>query len=470
MHCLSRFAVVIALLLSLASPTLAQTFNSGSTGADGPFNPSCTPTPCTVTVTVPPSGVFNFTTVGIAAGITVKFAPNATNTPVTMLASGNVTIAGTIDVSAVAGAAASTGTSLVPNGGAAGPGGYPGGSGTNALTSGTGGAGLGPGGGGGGAGSVGAGGGGGFGSVGGNGGACCGGTGGAGGASYGAPTLLPLLGGSGGGGGGANFGATGGGGGGGGGGVLIASSGTITLTGSLLARGGGGGGASCYIGYGGGGSGGAIRLIATSVTGTGGTISVAGGAAGGGCVSASGVGAPGRIRVEAFSNTATVNYSSAPAFDQPSIVALGSTPSLRITAVAGVATPVSPTGSYSAPDLTLPSSTTNPVAVALAAANIPPGTVVTVVSSGLQGGITSATATLSGTASASTATANLAIPTNGPTVLTASCTFTLASLGEAPFYAGGEPVERVRVTATAGRPAEVVYLTQSGREIVASAR
>src|SRR2546426_7803068 len=90
---------VVAALLSLATPIGAQTFSSGSTGVDGPFNPTCAPTPCTVTVPLPASGAFNFTTVTIPTGITVKFARNQANTPVTMLASGDVTIAGKIDVS-----------------------------------------------------------------------------------------------------------------------------------------------------------------------------------------------------------------------------------------------------------------------------------------------------------------------------------------------------------------------------------
>jgi hypothetical protein len=80
---------------------MAQTFNSGSTGADGALNPAAN-----TTLALPASGVFNYTTVTIPAGVTVT--PNAGNTPVTILASGNVTIAGTIDVS---GSAAGTGSS-----------------------------------------------------------------------------------------------------------------------------------------------------------------------------------------------------------------------------------------------------------------------------------------------------------------------------------------------------------------------
>ena len=332
------------------------------------------------------------------------------------------------------------------------------------LVSPIGGAGLGPGGGSG-ATSV-SGGGGGFGAAGGN-----GTDGAAGGPAYGAPTLLPLIGGSGGGGGSAAFGFTSAGGGGGGGALLIASSGTVTLTGNLLAQGGHGGNMYCYVDawYGGGGSGGGIRLVATTITGTGGTISVAGGVGGGGCTGNGGTGAVGRIRVEGISNTSTVTYNTPPSLNQPTLVALPNTPSLTITSIAGTATPASPTGSYSTPDITLPSSTTSPVNVAVAASNIPPGTLVTVTSSGLAGGTTSATATLSGTSTSSTASANLTIPTNEPTVITVSCTFMLSAAGSGPVYAHGEEVERVRVSATLGGPSQIAYVTRSGRELVMTA-
>src|SRR5262245_14003597 len=82
--------VGLAMMLGTATPAPAQTFTSGSTGADGAFNP---PTG-TTTLTLPPGGVFNFTTINIPAGATVRFTRNASNTPVTMLASGNVTIGG----------------------------------------------------------------------------------------------------------------------------------------------------------------------------------------------------------------------------------------------------------------------------------------------------------------------------------------------------------------------------------------
>ena len=78
-------SVLLAILW--AWPVSAQTFSSGSTGADGVFAPTAS-----TTVPLPPSGVFNFTTVTIPAGVTVTFARNAANTPVTILATGDVTV------------------------------------------------------------------------------------------------------------------------------------------------------------------------------------------------------------------------------------------------------------------------------------------------------------------------------------------------------------------------------------------
>src|SRR5262249_3695116 len=119
-------AIGLAMTLAASVPASAQSFSSGSTGADGALNAAAG----TTTLTVPPSGVFNFTTVNVPSGATVKFTRNATNTPVTMLATGNVTIAGIIDLSGTVGGAGRSGSVAVgPTGGAGGPGGFDGGSG-----------------------------------------------------------------------------------------------------------------------------------------------------------------------------------------------------------------------------------------------------------------------------------------------------------------------------------------------------
>jgi hypothetical protein len=193
--------VVGALMLAaVAGPAVAQTYDSGSTGVDGAFtlpNATC-PTSPNCTLTVPASGEFNFTTVTIPSPWVVKFNKNTANTPVVIRASGNVTIAGTIDVSGVAGGTGATNFSILgPNGGIGGPGGFNGGAGANGIVSTIGGAGTGPGGGAGGDWISGQG------TGGGGGGFVLPGTNAptgtaAGGPAYGTASLLPLVGGSGG--------------------------------------------------------------------------------------------------------------------------------------------------------------------------------------------------------------------------------------------------------------------------------
>ena len=107
------------------------------------------------------------------------------------------------------------------------------------------------------------------------------------------------------------------------------------------------------------------------------------------------------------------------------------------------------------------------MSVGLAAGNIPLGTTVSVTVKPLNGAASSSTSTaLAGTLGASTASASLTIPTGQPSVISASATFTLASLpGAGPLFVEGEQIERVRVAAVLGGPSRVVYITRSGREI-----
>lgn len=221
-----------------------QPFDAGSTGADGALNVTSNRT-----LNMPPDGVFHFTTINVAAGTQLTFNRNPLNTPVYLLAQGNVTINGTVDVTG------GVGNNISP--GRGGPGGFDGGyPGLDVNT--PNGSGLGPGGAGGGV-------------------ACCSAsTVGAGGyatiggqaistnkgAVYGSPLLIPMVGGSGGGGHSGNtFG-----GGGGGGAILIASNTRIDINGAGTVRANGGG--NCGIAPN-GGSGGAIRLVAPLVTGNG---------------------------------------------------------------------------------------------------------------------------------------------------------------------------------------------------------
>src|SRR5205814_7558464 len=87
------FAKYFVLAVAMPLGNAQAAFSSGSTGADGAFNPTTS-----VALQVPPDGKFNYTTINIPFGVTVTFTRNARNTPVYILATGNVTINGNIDV------------------------------------------------------------------------------------------------------------------------------------------------------------------------------------------------------------------------------------------------------------------------------------------------------------------------------------------------------------------------------------
>ncbi len=453
----------------------AAAFDSGSTGDDGEFAPTSN-----TTRQIPESGIFNFTTVNIPSGVTVTFTKNSKNTPVTILATGNVTISGNINVNG------ENGNNIMP--GAGGPGGFDGGVGgwVNQIGK----KGEGPGGGTGGSPKTdwdrgaGCGGGGGFFGGGGGGGTYTSDSpGGAGGITYGNERILPLIGGSGGAGGGGTNTYSGGAGGGGGGAIVIASSNTINVTGAITANGGNGANgenysSGCsgyyYAGAGGGGSGGSIRLIANTISGNG-TISATGGGGGSGYQRSDtcwariygGGGSVGRIRLEAVSVTRTAGTNPSFSLGFPYAAVPTNVPTLTITSVGGVEVPAVTTGSYRNPDVMLPFNVKNPMTVVVTAANIPVDNRVTVKASPQVGLVSSGTGSLSGTDTSSTASVQLNISTAYPSVLTASVTFQLASLGIGLIYAQGEPVEKVRVEAAMGGGSTMTYITASGKEIPA---
>lgn len=307
---MKRIQALCAIVLVGALPALvqAQGFSSGSTGADGALNVTSD-----TTLNVPPNGIFNFTTINVASGMTLSFNRNALNTPVYLLATGDVTVAGTINVDG------GVGTSNPPVGGAGGPGGFDGGM-PGFISIGPG-AGYGPGAGKGGTHST--------------SGASIAGAGAYAevstsnstnnGTAYGSPLLVPMLGGSGGGG---STGNPGTGGGGGGGALLIASSTRIAITGTLNARGG------SQPGSNGHGSGGAIRLLSPVVSGTG-SLNVTGGAWG----PAAG---HGRIRIDTIDRRdLRLNFNPLSAANVGSFMAVFSnpTPRLDILNAAGTAIP-----------------------------------------------------------------------------------------------------------------------------------
>ena len=90
----------------------ALAFTSGSTGALGAFAPVSN-----TTVVLPPDGILNYTTVTIPSGVTVTFQPNSANTPVTLLAQGNITIGGQLYVNGANGLGATPAGSAVQLGG-----------------------------------------------------------------------------------------------------------------------------------------------------------------------------------------------------------------------------------------------------------------------------------------------------------------------------------------------------------------
>ena len=487
------FTLKRAMLASLCfAPAWAFAFNSGSTGADGAFNPTVN-----TVVQLPDSGVFNFTTVNIPAGVTVSFKKNATNTPVVMLASGNVTIAGTLSVagrnSADVGAAGdgNIGDDGMP--GVGGPGGYDGGAGGQPSANKRGGAGLGPGGGDGGS----------YGSYNCYSGGCGYGGAGAGysaagtpnqavaslcgsanptcynnvsavtgGVAYGSNVLLPLLGGSGGGGGAAGLNFAGSGGGGGGGAILIASSGTVSVTGTIYAYGGNSGAASGAGagGTGGSGSGGAIRIVATTISGNG-TIHALAGNVGSNAntgLQNGGKAADGRIRLEAETFTRTAASTPPHSFGAPGTLFVAGLPTLAISSVAGTPVPANPTGNA---DVTLPANTPNPVTIVFNTTGVPVGnTIKLTVTPANAAPITVVSPALTGSTDNATASVSVTLP-SGPSVLSATTTYTIvAALGDLmSTYAQGERVEKITLAATLGGASRMKLITVSGKEYDAPA-
>jgi hypothetical protein len=319
----SLFGVVVAagtLLLGI-TPLHAQNFDSGSNGSDGAFTMSQS-----TTLDVPPDGIFNFTTVTMTGG-NLTFRRNALNTPVFILATGDITIS---NANALVDGA--DGTSNPPAGGAGGPGGFDGGDpGVQSIPPGHG---HGPGGGAGGDANAG-------GTANTSAGAAAYGSvssqpSASDGAVYGSPLLIPIVGGSGGGGGVGSGTSPGVGGAGGGGAILMASNTRIQINagGGVFAR-----GANNSFPHTGTGSGGAIRLVAPVVAGNA-TLNVSGGASSGANDTRTDVAGHGRIRIDTIDRTGIrFNFAPLAAFSIGSFMAVFPpvVPKLAITNVAGQA-------------------------------------------------------------------------------------------------------------------------------------
>jgi hypothetical protein len=335
--------------------------------------------PKTFTPPLDPAGdnIFNFTTITIAAGVTVKLTGDVLNGPVVWLAQGAVTINGTIDLSGQNGFIASNTTQrtiTIPGAGGYG-GGYP------AVGANPAGAGLGPAGGG-------------------TSTSTCNNSNAGYGGFTGNQFLVPLVGGSGAGANGPNAGGAGG------GAILIASSVSISGTGSIKAN--GGAAVSSSGSESNGGAGGAIRLVAPAVA-----LSGVLNASSGSATSCTNAGIPsptGVVRIEGFQigaiNAQGTLYTATPygLFLSPAGV-----PTVKVISVGGNLVATSPTGTFTVPDVTVNSN--GPLTVAIQAANVPVGTVVTLVIFSENGPDQTILSTpLAGTLTSSTATASVTLP------------------------------------------------------------
>jgi hypothetical protein len=404
-------------ILSLAATTHAQTFSSGSTGADGALDLSTSGcsniAPNVCVVQLPESGVLNYTTVSIPSGKLLVFKRNYRNTPVYMLAQSNVDIAGDVYVSGgnlgfSSGCNTSSCEGRVP-----GPGGFYGGM--------PGQAGFGPGGG---AGDPNV--------AGGN------------GQWVGSLSLVPVIGGSGGGGGGGL-------GGGGGGAIVIASSTSITFkSGRIFADG-------SRVNLGSFGAGGAIRLVANSITVTQGFLSACGGP---NC---------GVIRLEAPAGALTFNgIANPPAglFPINPIVIASALPVLTFVSIGGFPVPSYAGQRFDTYDMLLPNQLTDPISVVVQANNIPVGTQVTVgFVNGSPNG-TSTPGTLAGTFESSSATASISnLNRTAVTYLLATATFDPPMSAMKFNPKGQNRVAKIRVIASPGAKPKFVFLRSNGTEV-----
>lgn len=278
--------------------------------------------------------VFKYSSVTVAAGKTLTFKNHPSRAPLVWLVSGNVTIAGTVSLN---GQNNMNGLELAEPG----PGGFRGGSGSSnggvyaSAGFGVGGArvedsGY--------------------------------GRGGAHGAdvppwatAYGNPSLVPLIGGSGGS--GVVSGSGGWSGGGGGGALLIAAASTVSIGGEIRANGGNGNYAA------GTGSGGGIRVVCDVLGGAGNIKATPG--------TADRQGSVGRIRLERFTNSGSLQISP-----DPSVVPLASgatallwppseAPDVRVVSIGGITAPTDPKASFGSAgaDVALPQTATTQVIV-----------------------------------------------------------------------------------------------------------
>jgi hypothetical protein len=432
MGALKKLLLLTIALFILPNSSQAQSFSSGSTGADGALDLSTMNCPNDICIMqLPESGILNYTTVNIPSGKTLVFKNNSRNTPVIMLAQGNVSITGSIDVSApfyfYVAPLFSQFSWTLPH--MPGPGGFYGGDSEGYRN--------------------------GF---------------GAGGGVYnpgdsttwsgrwvGPLSLAPIVGGSGGAGHPCCFNGRSNGGG-GGGALLIASSTSISMSGIIRADGYGEGDAFGSAS----GSGGAIRLVANSLS-----VSGSLGAVNRRTFSPNPTN-QGVVRLEAPSGALSFTGSSQPAAvlsPVNSIVYASAIPTLRITSVGGFTVPSYAGSRFDTVDLLLPSQLADPIVVGVAANNVPVGTQVSVGMFGSSNGTTTL-GTLSGTFENSTAAPTVSNLTR------ASVTYLIATAAfDPPMGAmifnpkGADHVAKIRMESGIATKPKLVFLRQDGTAI-----
>ena len=391
-----RFLLIV-LVCALAAA--GQSFSSGSTGADGVLDL----TSGDRTVVLPASGILNYTTVNIPAGKTLTFQENLTNTPVVMLATGAVIIAGTINLNA--------------SGQTPGPGGFYGGN-PNLP-------GLGPG----------------------------GGQRGQAGQWIGSLSLVPNIGGSGGGG---NSGPNcyyytswslpGGG---GGGAITVASSASITVAGAagnITA----GGSYTSWSACGDGGNGpagapGAIRLVANNIS-VGGVLTAA------------------IVRLEApLGQVSYTGSGTVPVVATINrLIAPTKPPSISVVSIGGYPVPSYSGGSFNSIDLMLPTQLQDPIPVLVQGTNIPIGSPVTI---NFNGGGTSTTANLAGSTAQSTATIYISgLNRSAVTFLFVSATYDPSLISDLR-QTGPDAVSKIELAAAPGEKTQYRFLRRDGSAV-----
>lgn len=397
-----KILITIAFFLLLQVSVDAQTFSSGSTGADGPLDLSTMNCPLNICqIQLPESGILNFTTVNIPQDKQLRFKSNSRNTPVTMLAQGPITIAGAVDVSSVylfgSGVCGGTFDRL-------GPGGFRG-----AIPSG-----FGPGGG-----TINQ----------------------QNGRWVGPLSLVPIVGGSG----GWNVGD-------GGGAIVIASSSSITVTGSINAN-----GSTFSSCPGPSGSGGAIRLVANSIT-VPGILSACGFSNNCGVIR---IEAPDGQRNFTGNATPAVVLSTI----NP-IVLSSAAPLLTISSIGGFSVPSYAGSRFDTVDLLLPNQLADPISIVVTANNIPVGTQVEVRPVRNSSNATFAPGTLAGTLQQSTATATITgLDRTAVTYLLATAVFDPPASSQAFNAKGPNHVARIRIESAIGNKPKIVFLRSDRSEI-----